>query len=134
MLVGDVPRTDCRIVQLLWGERALPMQEIAGMEGKGPLDVAQPRGYGYDRGVCGQNHQRQCMWGLAAQQSCAVRVRHQQCTQARKRRDRRLGCYTYSKVILVPASDADLEECLTRSERHVWEGTSQRQTVCLPAV
>jgi hypothetical protein len=48
--------------------------------------------------------------GLARSKSCAVRARHQQCTQARKRRDRRLDRCTYGEAILIQASGADLED------------------------
>ena len=74
-----MPGNDCQITSAR-ARRAPPMGAMAGLEGKGPLtSITQPRGCGYDRGVCGQNPQGQGLWGLPMHELYAVRVRHQNC-------------------------------------------------------
>jgi hypothetical protein len=116
--------------------RVLPMREIAGMEGKEHHGwaITQPRGYGYDRGACGQNHHRKCMSGLGAQQVMRCPRTAPTVHPSTKKERPTIGPLCLRRSYSRPGLGRRRWGRLRRRERHVWGGASYQQAVALLVV
>jgi hypothetical protein len=128
-----VPGTDCCIVKLRGGPGASDARNRRDEKQRTFwMAVTQPRGYGYDRGVCSQNHQtgHAGAWGRSASSAHGTNSvpKHE------KGESDDWAAVPTAKTFSPPASDADLDEVETQRKTCVGRkqlSTSSPSTYCL---